>query len=76
LENNVYELHNVYDSSFNKLTNKYYQKQPWPEAEIIAPLVNDGKRIHRGLVKGGFSSSSSLPSFVNVIRSSVPDFVP
>ncbi|CAO3653912.1 unnamed protein product [Cunninghamella echinulata] len=41
LENNVYELHNVYDSSFNKLTNKYYQKQPWPEAEVIAPLVND-----------------------------------
>lgn len=52
LENNVYELHNVYDSSFNKLTNKYYQKQPWPEAEIIAPLVNDGKRRNRGLRKG------------------------
>jgi translation initiation factor 3 subunit L len=50
LENNVYELHNVYDSSFNKLTNKYYQKQPWPEAELIAPLVNDGKarRIEAG----------------------------
>lgn len=42
LENNVYELHNVYDSSFNKLTDKYYAKQPWPEAEVIAPLVNDG----------------------------------
>lgn len=42
LENNVYELHNVYDSSFNKLTDKYYTKQPWPEAEVIAPLVNDG----------------------------------
>ncbi|KAL1931987.1 hypothetical protein VTP01DRAFT_9043 [Rhizomucor pusillus] len=41
LENNVYELHNVYDSSFNKLTDKYYTKQPWPEAEVIAPLVND-----------------------------------
>ncbi|KAF7729262.1 hypothetical protein EC973_004792 [Apophysomyces ossiformis] len=41
VENNVYELHNIYDSSFNKLTDKYYTKQTWPEAEIIAPLVND-----------------------------------
>lgn len=43
IDNNVYELHNIYDSSFNKLTEKYYQKQAWPEAEVIAPLVNDGK---------------------------------
>ncbi|KAI8377870.1 RNA polymerase I-associated factor PAF67-domain-containing protein [Radiomyces spectabilis] len=39
-DNNVFELHNVYDSSFNKLSDRYYQKQPWPEAELIAPLVN------------------------------------
>lgn len=43
IDNNVYELHNIYDSSFNKLTEKYYQKQAWPEAEVVAPLVNDGK---------------------------------
>lgn len=42
MDNNVYELHNVYDSSFNKLTEKYFQKQAWPEAEVIASLVNDG----------------------------------
>ncbi|KAI8981055.1 RNA polymerase I-associated factor PAF67-domain-containing protein [Pilobolus umbonatus] len=41
MDNNVYELHNIYDSSFNKLTEKYYQKQAWPEAEVISPLVND-----------------------------------
>ncbi|ORE10107.1 hypothetical protein BCV72DRAFT_39453 [Rhizopus microsporus var. microsporus] len=41
MDNNVYELHNVYDSSFNKLTEKYFQKQAWPEAEVIASLVND-----------------------------------
>ncbi|KAF7730167.1 hypothetical protein EC973_002775 [Apophysomyces ossiformis] len=41
LEKNVYELHNNYDNAFNKLSDKYYQKQPWPQAEAIAPLVND-----------------------------------
>ncbi|RCH83406.1 hypothetical protein CU098_001787, partial [Rhizopus stolonifer] len=40
-DNNVYELHNIYDNSFNKLTEKYYLKQAWPESEIVAPLVNN-----------------------------------
>lgn len=44
IDNNVYELHNIYDSSFNKLTEKYYQKQAWPEAESIASLANDGNQ--------------------------------
>ena len=47
IDNNVYELHNIFDSSFNKLTEKYYQKQAWPEAEVIAPLVNDGKKAKK-----------------------------
>lgn len=46
IDNNVYELHNIFDSSFNKLTEKYYQKQAWPEAEVIAPLVNDGNLLN------------------------------
>ncbi|EIE77654.1 hypothetical protein G6F46_004206 [Rhizopus delemar] len=41
MDNNIYELHIIYDTSFNKLTEKYYRKQPWPEAEVVAPLVND-----------------------------------
>ncbi|KAI9031525.1 RNA polymerase I-associated factor PAF67-domain-containing protein [Phycomyces nitens] len=41
MDNNVYELHNIYDNSFNKVTDKYYTKQFWPEAEVISPLVND-----------------------------------
>src|SRR5947207_9896759 len=42
LENNVYELHGIYENSFNRLTEKFYAKSPWPEADYIAPLVNDG----------------------------------
>ncbi|KAI9311986.1 RNA polymerase I-associated factor PAF67-domain-containing protein [Dichotomocladium elegans] len=41
LENNVLDLHNAYDNTFNKLSDKHYSKQPWPEAEVIAPLVNN-----------------------------------
>lgn len=41
LNNNVYELHGCYENQFNKLTEKYYLKSPWPEAEVIAPLVGD-----------------------------------
>jgi hypothetical protein len=26
---------------FNRLTEKFFQKVPWPEAETIAPIVNN-----------------------------------
>ncbi|OLL26281.1 Eukaryotic translation initiation factor 3 subunit L [Neolecta irregularis DAH-3] len=35
-----HEMHACYESSFNKLTDKYYRNSAWPEAETIAPLVN------------------------------------
>ncbi|KAH8103323.1 eukaryotic translation initiation factor 3 subunit 6 [Cristinia sonorae] len=41
LDNNLAEITVAYESGWNKLTEKYYQKTEWPEAEVIAPLVND-----------------------------------
>ncbi|KAA1477806.1 hypothetical protein DENSPDRAFT_845024 [Dentipellis sp. KUC8613] len=41
LEKNLAEITVAYESGWNKLTEKYYAKTEWPEAEIIAPLVND-----------------------------------
>jgi hypothetical protein len=31
----------IADQRFNRLTEKFYQKAPWPEADSIAPLVNN-----------------------------------
>ncbi|KIM76905.1 hypothetical protein PILCRDRAFT_825908 [Piloderma croceum F 1598] len=41
LDNNLAEITVAYESGWNRLTEKYYAKTEWPEAEIIAPLVND-----------------------------------
>ncbi|KAI0314423.1 RNA polymerase I-associated factor PAF67-domain-containing protein [Amylostereum chailletii] len=41
LENNLAEITVAYESGWNRLTEKYYAKTEWPEAEVIAPLVND-----------------------------------
>lgn len=41
LENNLAEITIAYDSGWNRLTEKFYSKTEWPEAEVIAPLVND-----------------------------------
>ncbi|KAI0288326.1 eukaryotic translation initiation factor 3 subunit 6 [Russula brevipes] len=41
LENNLAEITIAYDSGWNRLTEKHYSKTEWPEAEVIAPLVND-----------------------------------
>ncbi|CCO35934.1 Eukaryotic translation initiation factor 3 subunit L Short=eIF3l [Rhizoctonia solani AG-1 IB] len=43
LDNNLPEITNAYDQGWNRLTEKYYSKSEWPEAELIAPLVNDGE---------------------------------
>ncbi|KAF8498290.1 eukaryotic translation initiation factor 3 subunit 6 [Gautieria morchelliformis] len=41
LEQNVPEITVAYETGWNRLTEKYYAKQEWPEAEVIAPLVGD-----------------------------------
>ncbi|KAF9447334.1 eukaryotic translation initiation factor 3 subunit 6 [Macrolepiota fuliginosa MF-IS2] len=41
LENNLEEITIAYESGWNKYTEKFYSRTEWPEAEIIAPLVND-----------------------------------
>ncbi|KAJ7254669.1 eukaryotic translation initiation factor 3 subunit 6 [Mycena haematopus] len=41
LENNLSEITVAYESGWNKYTEKFYSRTEWPEAEIIAPLVND-----------------------------------
>lgn len=37
------EIQAAYDQGWTRLTEKFFQKTEWPEAEIIAPLVNHGK---------------------------------
>ncbi|KAG2127991.1 RNA polymerase I-associated factor PAF67-domain-containing protein [Suillus clintonianus] len=41
LDNNLQEITLAYESGWTRLTEKYYAKTEWPEAETIAPLVND-----------------------------------
>ncbi|KAG8887922.1 hypothetical protein FRB98_008747 [Tulasnella sp. 332] len=38
---NLQEISVSYESGWNRLTEKFYPKTEWPEAEIIAPLVGD-----------------------------------
>lgn len=39
---NVCELQSCYESSFNKLTEKFYKNTPWPAPDtVVAPLVNN-----------------------------------
>ncbi|THH07000.1 hypothetical protein EW145_g3687 [Phellinidium pouzarii] len=41
INNNLEQISVAYESGWNRLTEKYYAKTEWPEAEVIAPLVND-----------------------------------
>lgn len=44
-DRNVYEVHSIYENSFNKLTDRYFKNAPWPPAEAIAPLVDNDKEF-------------------------------
>jgi len=44
-DRNVYEVHSIYENSFNKLTDRYYKNAPWPPAEAIAPLVDNDEQF-------------------------------
>ncbi|KAH7926618.1 hypothetical protein BV22DRAFT_1194288, partial [Leucogyrophana mollusca] len=41
LDNNLQEISIAYESGWTRLTEKFYAKTEWPEAELIAPLVDD-----------------------------------
>lgn len=42
---NVAEITTAYEASWNRLTEKFYQRTEWPEAEVIAPLVGDDQKF-------------------------------
>ncbi|KAI8815456.1 RNA polymerase I-associated factor PAF67-domain-containing protein [Cladochytrium replicatum] len=40
-EHNTWELHSMYENTFNKLTEKFYPKQPWPDPDAVAEIIED-----------------------------------
>eukprot|EP00967_Tisochrysis_lutea_P091988 scaffold132407_cov33-Tisochrysis_lutea.AAC.4 len=38
-QGSVYEIHAIYEATFNKLTERFYKQSAWPPAEVVAPLV-------------------------------------
>jgi translation initiation factor 3 subunit L len=44
-DGNVEEVSAIYETSFNKLTDRYYKSSPWPPAEAISPLVDGDKQF-------------------------------
>uniref|UniRef100_A0A672GVW4 Eukaryotic translation initiation factor 3 subunit L n=1 Tax=Salarias fasciatus TaxID=181472 RepID=A0A672GVW4_SALFA len=41
IEQKIYEIQDVYENSWNKLTDRFFKTSPWPEAEGIASLVGN-----------------------------------
>jgi len=38
-QQNVYEIQEIYETTWHKLTDRYFKNQRWPPAEAISPLV-------------------------------------
>ncbi|KAG2463479.1 EIF3L factor, partial [Polypterus senegalus] len=41
IEQKIYEIQDIYENSWNKLTERFFKTSPWPEAEAIASLVGN-----------------------------------
>lgn len=42
-ELNVYEIQNMYEIEFNKLTDRFFKTNPWPDAEVVAPIIQNDR---------------------------------
>ncbi|WFD29992.1 hypothetical protein MSPP1_001005 [Malassezia sp. CBS 17886] len=42
VNSSVVDISNAYESHWNRLTEKFYQRAEWPDSEVISPLVGDG----------------------------------
>ena len=40
-EGNTFEVANLYENSFPKLTEQFFKSSPWPEADVVASYVQD-----------------------------------
>ncbi|CAD6888298.1 unnamed protein product [Tilletia laevis] len=43
--NSLPEISTAYEANWNRLTEKFYARAEWPDAETIAPLVNEDSRF-------------------------------
>lgn len=75
-EGNVYELQNLYENSYVKLTERFYKNVPWPLAKDVASIVNDDETfliLYKELyfrhlyarVNGGPSIAERFESYYN-----------
>jgi translation initiation factor 3 subunit L len=39
VEQNIYDIQDIYDTTWHKLTERYFKNSPWPPVSAISPLV-------------------------------------
>lgn len=72
----VYEIQNLYENTFPKLSEQYYEKRAWPKDEAIADLVDNDEvflTLYRELyyrhiharIQGGPTFQERISSFLN-----------
>ncbi|GER32153.1 eukaryotic translation initiation factor 3subunit L [Striga asiatica] len=40
-EKNVYEIHQMYESSFQSISDRFFKDSPWPSVDSVAPYVDN-----------------------------------
>ena len=42
---NVTGILSIYEEEFGKLSTRFFTEGPWPNAELVAPMVNGGECV-------------------------------
>lgn len=40
-DGNIFEIQNIYENTFPKLSLQYFETRPWPDEHEVAPLVDN-----------------------------------
>ncbi|KAK3010275.1 hypothetical protein RJ639_011083 [Escallonia herrerae] len=49
-DKNVYEIHQMYETSFQTLSDRHFKDTPWPSVDAVAPYVDNDHVVLHGVV--------------------------
>ena len=62
-ENNMFQINNIYETGFDKLTEQHFKTRPWPSVEDVQDIVGNDQVVFKTtsfLLVGAFHANQGF----------------